>query len=36
MQCDDTRCVNCMSNNVEYLNKKESFKNSTKEVMLRI
>ena len=31
MQCDVTRCVICISNNVEYLNKEESKKNSTKE-----
>ena len=28
MQCDVTRCVICMSNNVEYLDKEEGHKNS--------
>ena len=26
IQCDVKRCVICISNNAEYLNKKESFK----------
>ena len=34
MQCDVTRCVICISNKVEYLDKKRSHKNSTKEVIL--
>ena len=28
MQCDVTRCVICISNNVEYLDKEEGHKNS--------
>ena len=34
MQCDVTRCVICISNKVEHLEKEESYKNSTKEVLL--
>ena len=36
MQSDVTRCVICISNIVEYLNKEESHKNSTKEVTFEI
>ena len=28
-QCDVTRCVICISNNGEYLDKEQSYKNST-------
>ena len=31
---DVTSCIICISNNVEYLEKEESYKNSTKEVTL--
>ena len=33
MQCDVTRCIICISNKVEYLDKEHSHKNSTKEVI---
>ena len=32
MQCDITRCIICISNKVKYLEKEESYKNSTKQV----
>ena len=32
MQCHVTRCVICISNNVEYLDQEQSYRNSTKEV----
>ena len=32
MHCDVTSCVICISNNVGYLEKEESYKNSTKKL----
>ena len=34
MQCDVTRCIICISNKVEFLDKEQSYKNSTKEVIV--
>ena len=34
-QCDVTRCIICICNKSEYLDKERSYKNSTKEVILR-
>ena len=34
MQCKVTRCIICIFNKVESLNKENSYKNFTKEVML--
>ena len=34
MQYDVPRCVVCISNNVEYLDKEQGYKNTTKEVIL--
>ena len=36
IQYDISGCVICISNKVEYLDKEESYKNSTKEVILTI
>ena len=32
--CDVTRCVICISKNIQYLDKEQNYKNSTKEVKL--
>ena len=34
MQCDVTRCIICISNEVQYLNEEPSYKHFTKEVIL--
>ena len=34
MQCDVKRCAICIFNNVEYLDKEQSYKNSNKEVII--
>ena len=35
MQCDVTRCIICIFNKVEYLDKEHRHKNSTKEVIFK-
>ena len=34
LRSDTTRCIICISNNIEYLDKKHSYRTSTKEVLL--
>ena len=36
MQYDVTRCIIYISNRIEYLDKEQSYKNSTREAILRI
>ena len=36
IKCDVTRCVMCISKKVEYLDKEQSYKNSTKQVLFLI
>ena len=34
MQCDVERCAICILNNIEYLHKEQSYKNSNKEMII--
>ena len=35
MQCDDTRCIICISNKIEYLDKESSYENSIKDIIFK-